>query len=277
VFFFGVFGGFLTYPLIALVSDVHALVGHGQVSPSTLLALAGVPLLYVALVAGTLRLVQAGAGELAARAIALAALVRWVTAIRLWFARADDRRDQAAPAPWVLVASWWQAMAGEAPCRWRARSAPAISPTFGAPVQRAHLVAARRASMILIVLESVAARWSGLNHGPDAEPARRVGARPRLRQFRRVQAHPARSDRFCSTFPSSISAISPKNIRGCRASIASVFRDRGYRTAFVTEQWTNRLARFSTARFRPSSITISFRARHCSRPGAWRIAAPWTA
>ena len=57
VFFFGVFGGFLTYPLLALVGDVHMLRSsvEAQVSPVTLIALGGLPLLYLALVAGTLR------------------------------------------------------------------------------------------------------------------------------------------------------------------------------------------------------------------------------
>ena len=47
VFFFGVFGGFLTYPLLALVGDVHMLRSSvaAQVSPAKLLALAGAPLL----------------------------------------------------------------------------------------------------------------------------------------------------------------------------------------------------------------------------------------
>jgi len=57
VFFFSVFGGFLTYPLLALVGDVHMLRSSvaAQTSAPTLLALAGVPLLYLALVAATLK------------------------------------------------------------------------------------------------------------------------------------------------------------------------------------------------------------------------------
>ena len=57
VLFFNVFGGFLTYPLFALIGDVHMLRSSvaAQVSPRTLFALAGLPLVYLALVAGTIR------------------------------------------------------------------------------------------------------------------------------------------------------------------------------------------------------------------------------
>ena len=70
VFFFGIFGGFLTYPLLALVGDVHMLRSSvaAQVSPATLLALAGVPLVYLALVEGTLWSIAPGTRDTMAAA-----------------------------------------------------------------------------------------------------------------------------------------------------------------------------------------------------------------
>src|SRR5712692_3970717 len=77
VFFFGVFGGFLTYALLALVGDVRMLRSSvaAQVTPYTLLGLVCLPLVYVALVQGTMRLTTTGP-RWRRRGIALAALDR---------------------------------------------------------------------------------------------------------------------------------------------------------------------------------------------------------
>jgi lipoteichoic acid synthase len=251
VFFFGVFGGFLTYPLIALVGDLRMLRSSvaAQVSPSILLALAAAPLLYVALVAATLRLARAGTGpRWRPRAIALAALVGWVTAGQLSFARDwTTRRDRqvAANAPWVLVASWWQAMAGEGGVRmagaFRAGDLADFQPSRYGLVRATRLVAARRPpNVILIVLESVAARWAGLNHGPyDSTPTLRAESAHGL-VFDSFYAHIGRSSNslgsiLLSTFPKlDFSDLTAEYPRLPGTSIASVFRDRGYRTAFLT-------------------------------------------
>src|SRR5437667_3796518 len=81
VFFFGVFGGFLTYPLLALVGDVRMLRSSvtAQVTSYTLLGLVGLPLVYVALVHGTIRLTMGRTGPWwRRRGIALATLGVWV-------------------------------------------------------------------------------------------------------------------------------------------------------------------------------------------------------
>ena len=64
VFFFGVFGGFLTYPLLALVGDVRMLRSSvtAQVTIYNLFGLAGLPLVYLALVHGTMRGTKATSG-----------------------------------------------------------------------------------------------------------------------------------------------------------------------------------------------------------------------
>ena len=251
VCFFGVFGGFLTYPLLALVGDVHMLRSSvaAQVSRSTLSALAGVPLLYLALVAGTIRLIPPGTGPWwRSRAVALAALIAWVATGQMSFARDwTTRRDRqvAANAPWVFVASWWQAIAGEGAVRmagsFSADDLADFQPPRRAPARGTRAVAARRPpNVILIVLESVAARWAGLNHGPyDSTPNLRAESGRGL-VFDHFYAHIGRSSNslgamLLSTFPKlDFSDLTEEYPRLPSTSLASVFRDRGYRTAFLT-------------------------------------------
>src|SRR6478672_1106402 len=112
VFFFGVFGGFLTYPLLALVGDVHMLRSsvQAQVSPATLVALAALPLVYLALVGASMRWLPRSSAPTWPR-LAAVLLIVWVGAgeqsfTREWTTRRD--RQVAANAPWVLLSSWWQ-------------------------------------------------------------------------------------------------------------------------------------------------------------------------
>ena len=251
VFFFGVFGGFLTYPLLALVGDVHMLRSSiaAQVSRSTLLALAGVPILYIALVAGTLRLVPPGGGSWRRpRGVALALLILWVVGGQLSFAREwTTRRDRqvAANAQWVFVSSWWQALAGEGSVRLSGSFSAGDLSDFLPPRRRGPRpirggASQRPPNVVLVVLESVAARWAGLNRGPydstphlQAESARGV-------VFDNFYAHIGRSSNslasiLLSTFPKLDFRDLTEEYPGLPGtSIASVFRDRGYRTAFVT-------------------------------------------
>ena len=251
IFFFSVFGGFLTYPLLALVGDVHMLRSSvaAQVSPTTLLALAGAPLLYLALVAGTQRLIPPTSGRWQRhRAIALALLIAWVTAGQLWFAREwTTRRDRqvASNAQSVFVASWWQTMTGDGAIRMagavRAEDRDDFEPARRPPARATRPAAGRRPpNVILLVLESVAARWAGLNHGPyDSTPNLRAEAARGL-VFDDFYAHIGRSSNslgaiLLSTFPKlDFSDLTEEYPRLPGTSIASVFRDRGYRTAFVT-------------------------------------------
>jgi arylsulfatase A-like enzyme len=258
VLFFNVFGGFLTYPLFALVGDVHMLRSsvEAQVSASTLVALAGLPLVYLAMVAGTTRWMPIDRGSRwRPRVVALAVLIVWVFAGQRSFARDwTTRRDRqvAANAEWVFAASWWEAVAGEGAVRmagsFRSEDLSDFEPARAASIQGplskvrgVRLLAARRPpNVILIVLESVAARWAGLNHGPYDSPPRLVAESARGMVFDNFYAHIGRSSNslgsiLLSAYPKiDFSDLTEEYPRLPGTSLASVFRDRGYRTAFVT-------------------------------------------
>jgi arylsulfatase A-like enzyme len=255
VFFFGVFGGFLTYPLLALVGDVHMLRSsvQAQVSAFTLTALVAMPLMYVALVWATVRFVPARTGARWPRAVVAALLTVWVAGGQLWFAREwTTRRDRqvAANAPWVLVSSWWQGnnpvrMAGSFRAEDLADFEPLRQALMRGPLSQARggtrLLAARRPpNVILVVLESVAARWASLNHGEfDTTPNLKTESSHGV-VFDNFYAHIGRSSNslasiLLSTFPKlDFRDLTEEYPRLPGTSLASVFRDRGYRTAFVT-------------------------------------------
>jgi arylsulfatase A-like enzyme len=258
VFFFKVFGGFLTYPLLALVGDVRMLRSSvsAQVSQWTLVALVAVPLFYVALVAATVRVITPGTRRSWRRhAIAFVLLAVWVVSgqrifLQDWTTRRD--RQVAANAQWAFAASWWHAVAGDGAIRMAASFAPGDLADFE-PLGRAlirgtlaqargtRLVAARRPpNVILVVLESVGARWAGLNHGLyDSTPTLNA-ASARGVVFDSFYAHIGRSSNslgaiLLSKFPKlDFSDLTEEYPRLPGTSLASVFRDRGYRTAFVT-------------------------------------------
>jgi len=60
VIFFGIFGGFLTYPLLALVGNLRMLSSSvtATVTPRVILALFGLPIIYAVLVEATVRFVR---------------------------------------------------------------------------------------------------------------------------------------------------------------------------------------------------------------------------
>jgi arylsulfatase A-like enzyme len=256
VLFFNVFGGFLTYPLIALIGDVHMLRSSvaAQVSMATLVALAAVPLVYLALAAGTVRWMPVGEPRGRSRLLAPAILIMWVIAGQQWYAREwTTRRDRqvAANPQWVFAASWWQAIAGDGVVRmagsFRAEDLADFEPlrtALRAPLLQARgarLLAARRPpNVILIVLESVAARWAGLNHGPYDTTPHLAAESARGLVFESFYAHIGRSSNslgaiLLSAFPKlDFSDLTEEYPRLPGTSLASVFHDRGYRTAFVT-------------------------------------------
>ena len=252
VFFFSIFGGFLTYPLLALVGDVHMLRSsvEAQVSRGTVLALAGVPLGYLILVASTLRFVPEHRGaSWRPRAAVAAVLLIWVVGGQIWYGiEWTTRRDRqvAANAQWVFMSSWWQAIAGDGAVRMGGAFNAGDLSDFE-PVRKAltaavpRLSAARRPpNVVLIVLESVAARWASLNHGAyDSTPMLRAESGRGL-VFDNFYAHIGRSSNslgaiLLSTFPKlDFSDLTEEYPRLPGTSIASVFHDRGYRTAFIT-------------------------------------------
>jgi lipoteichoic acid synthase len=253
VVFFGVFGGFLTYPLLALVGDVRMLRSSvtAQVTPLTLLSLVSLPLVYVALVSGTLRLTATSSFGWRRHAFALGTLVVWVIVGQQSFAREwTTRRDrQVAGNPqWVFVSSWWQAVEGEGGVRMAGRFTAAdltdFEPLARRPLRGAldvRLRSARRLpNVILIVLESVGARWASLNRGPyDSTPNLKTEAARGL-VFDNFYAHIGRSSNSLGSIL--LSAFPKLDFRDLTeeyphlhgTSLASVFHDRGYRTGFLT-------------------------------------------
>ena len=258
VLFFNVFGGFLTYPLLALVGDVHMLRSsvEARVSITTVLALAVLPMLYLALVAGTVRWMPVSRGPWwRPRAVAVAILAVWVIAGQQWFAREwTTRRDRqvAANAQFVFAASWWQAMAGDGGVRmggsFRAEDLADFEPLRAAlargPLSQARgtrlPVTRRPPNVILIVLESVAARWAGLNHGPYDSTPHLAAESSRGIVFDNFYAHIGRSSNslasiLLSAYPKlGFRDFTEEYPRVERTSLADVFRARGYRTAFMT-------------------------------------------
>ena len=94
--------------------------------------------------------------------------------------------------------------------------------------------------MILVVLESVAARWAGLNGGRyDSTPTSTAESAHGL-VFDNFYAHIGRSSNslaamLLSAYPKlDFRDVTEEYPRLAGTSLAAVFRDRGYRTAFVT-------------------------------------------
>ena len=103
--------------------------------------------------------------------------------------------------------------------------------------------------------------------------------------FDNFYAHIGRSSNslgsiLLSTYPKlDFSDLTEEYPRLPGTSLASVFHDRGYRTAFVTPSdldWADWRTFLDRRGFGECSTTTSCRARRCSRRGAWRIAAPST-
>jgi lipoteichoic acid synthase len=251
VFFFGVFGGFLTYPLLALVGDVHMLRSSvaAQVSPAIVAALIAVPAVYVVLLAASLRFTSAtGAGSWRARLTAVAILVAWVIAGQQSYARDwTTRRDRqvAANPQWVLVSSWWQVVTGEAGVRMTGSFTAADLADFQPPAysltRRTRSAAAPRPpNVILLVLESVAARWTSLNRGVYNSTPTLAAEAARGLVADHFYAHIGRSSNslgsiLLSTYPKlDFNDLTEEYPRLPGTSVASVFHDRGYRTAFLT-------------------------------------------
>ena len=247
VFFFGVFGGFLTYPLLALVGDVRMIRSSvaAQVTPATLAGLVAAPLVYVVLVLGTARVLRPGRGAPWLRCGAvLAMLIAWVLFGQLSFARDwTTRRDRkvSANAQWTLVASWWQMVTGGGRVRMAERFAPGDASDFESGLRPAPpRPPGRPPNVILIVLESVAAHWAGLNGGPfDSTPNLKAEAARSL-VFDNAYAHIGRSSNslgsiLLSAFPKlDFRDLTEEYPRMPGTPIATVFHDRGYRTAFLT-------------------------------------------
>lgn len=261
VIFFGIFGGFLTYPLLALVGNLRMLRSSVATSltPRVILALVGLPLTYAVLVETTVRLVRPRNNPTNSSRIAFVPLGVWLILGIYGFSAAwttrQDRRIAENPH-WVLISSWWQVVSGDGTIRLTDHFPAAdltdfdpIGPRPPSPTSIVQQVARRAGpkvaaprppNVILVVLESVAARWAGLNGGPyDSTPVLRAESMHAL-VADNFYAHIGRSSNslaaiLLSAYPKlgfrDVTEEYP-NLAG--TSLASLFRDRGYRTAFVT-------------------------------------------
>jgi arylsulfatase A-like enzyme len=256
--FFGIFGGFLTYSLLALVGNLRMLSSSvtATLTPRVLVALVGLPLTYIGLVESTVRLVRPR--DTPPR-MAFIPLGVWVILGVYGFSAAwttrQDRRIAENPH-WVLLSSWWEEMTGSGvisltdhfPADDLADFEP-IGVQPPSPVSIVRQVASglgrrgaapRPPNVVLVVLESVAARWAGLNGGPyDSTPVLRAESAHAL-VADNFYAHIGRSSNSLAAILLSVYAklgfreVTEEYPDLPGVSIASVFSDRGYRTAFVT-------------------------------------------
>ena len=261
VVIFGVFGGFLTYPLLALVGDVRMVrssVGAHLTLP-VLTGLFGVPAVYAAALAATTRW-TASRPKLWTPQVFTAVFVCGWTLIgqgtwdQVWRGRADRR--VAANSEWVFLTSLWHALDGAAavrmPDQFPASDLADFEPIgsngiLPAAIRKASAAldarvrAARRPpNVILVVLESVAARWTSVNGGPyETTPTLRAESAHGA-VFENAYAHIGRSSNsliaiLLSTYPKlDFREITEQFPALPGTSLASVFKDRGYRTAFMT-------------------------------------------
>jgi arylsulfatase A-like enzyme len=267
---FGILGGFLTYALLQLVGNVRMLSSSvaAYLSHRVELGLVTVPLTYVGLVWLSTRMRVLARGARWKRAsVALAALVVWAvvgqrTYATEWATHYDWRI--ANNAPWVLASSWWRSMRAERRVRLSERFTPEDLSDFEPVGQRrplpvapvrvrrrgtaattrpAGLRSANRDSkgpnVIVIVLESVALRWTSFGGRYDTTPTLKAESAHAM-VFDNIYAHVGRSS---NSLASILLSVYPKlNFRDFteeyplvqRTSLAAVFRERGYRTGFMT-------------------------------------------
>ena len=287
VIMFGLFGVFLTYPLFSLVGDVRMMRSSvaAYITPRVVLTLVCLPMAYLALVELTARWFGASAvSTWRRRAIAAAALGLWLAlgqyAYATRWATKQDRRIAENPH-WVFISSWWQALAGDDRARLAepfltadladfepigSRTGPRPAALLSRQAARDRTIrtasARRPPNVILVVLESVAARWTSLHGGLYQSTPNIVAASGRSMAFDNFYAHIGRSSNslaaiLLSTYPKiGFRDLTEEYPHVPGTSLATLFRGRGYDTAFVTPSdlswagWTAFLAQrgFGTVR-----------------------------
>jgi phosphoglycerol transferase MdoB-like AlkP superfamily enzyme len=261
---FGILGGFLTYALLQLVGNVRMLSSSigAYLSRGVELGLVAVPLTYLGLIWMTTRASRTRRGPRWIRAsIALAALVVWVFVGHREFSAEWSRHYDwriADNAPWVLASSWWRSMRAERTVRLSERFTADDLMDFepvgqrralpARPVVRSRIGAARAArlsrpprppNVIVLVLESVGARWTSFGGRYETTPTLKAEAAHAM-VFDNIYAHIGRSSNSLAAIL--LSAYPKLDFRDFtqeyplveRTSLATVFRDRGYRTGFMT-------------------------------------------
>jgi arylsulfatase A-like enzyme len=262
---FGALGGFLTYALVHQVGNVHMLTSSvtAYLTAPVVLTLAAVPLAYIVLVvATTMRAARVPDRRRLRSALTSAAIALWIAVghhayATDWITHYDWRI--ADNAPWVLAVSWWQAAnAGRPvhltdafpaadltdfePIGQRKPRIAAPAAQRGRPVRPAQVVRggpAKPLNVMLLVLESVAQRWTSFGGIYDTTP-NLVKEAARGLVVERFYAHVGRSSNSLAAL---LLSVYPKlNFRDFteeyprveRTSLATVFHERGYRTAFMT-------------------------------------------
>jgi len=246
---FDSFGGYLTASLMGLlprVAFVRAAAAE-RLDMRVFAIACGATAIYVAVVA----LAQAWAGRGGARhrvvvgATALLLTCAWVATGRQeyrsrWAGYQDHRASENAH--WLLVQSTWQAM----------RQGLVIprepvldddlrdfAPVAGNQVRPAAETASRP-NVVLIVLESVAARWTGVSGGRYPTTPELVRDAAGGTTFDAAYAHVGRSsDALAAILLSHYPKLDFRDItdeypRLPGTSLAALFHDRGYRTAYET-------------------------------------------
>jgi lipoteichoic acid synthase len=270
IILFGILGGFITYPLLLLIGNVRMLSSsvNAHLTLSNSLGMVGVPLIYVVLVYATLKLSARGRGSrwrsLLPHAVAATAAVAWVfvgqyTYANEWVSR-QERRIAENPH-WVLVSSWVDAARGHGIVRMTEPFLDAdltdfdplgVRPPLARPAPRRVSAAVkakakpeRPPNVIVIVLESVAARWTSLN-GPYETTTRLKAESAHGVVFENAYAHIGRSSNslaamLLSVYPKLDFREATEEPTGLTStSLAALFHSKGYRTAFYTPsdlQW----------------------------------------
>ena len=262
---FGALGGFLTYALLHQVGSVRMLSSSvtAYLTAPVVVTLASVPIAYVVVVVATvMRAGHPHRYQWVRTAIVCATLVVWIAVGHRAYAtdwiRHYDWRI-ADNAPWVLAVSWWQAASAERPVR-LTDAFPAgdltdfepigqRKPHIAAPVARQgrppRVVPASRSAntrplnVLILVLESVAVRWTSFGGLYETTP-NLVKEASRGLVVDQFYAHVGRSSNslaalLLSMYPKlGFRDFTEEYPRVERTSIATVFREREYRTAFMT-------------------------------------------
>ena len=290
--------GFLSYPLLALVDDVGMLRSSvtARLTVWVVMGTLGAPLAYSSLVSfGMRRSVEPRASSWRSLIVGALAII-WVavghrTFVSVWETRDDKRVADSAAVE--LAESWWQTIGNGPLVQLTDRVPPDALADFQAidphdlprdarptparnDVQQAAIE--RSPNVTLIVLESVAARWTSLDGGTAGTTPVLEAQAGRGVVFRNFYAHIGRSSNslaslLLSAYPKlDFSEITQEYPRLPGTSLASVMHDRGYRTAFTTPSdlswagWSTFLAG------RGFDVVRDFHAMPCSEPiSSWGV------
>jgi len=259
VVMFGIFGGFLTYSLLTLVGDVRMLRSSValHLTPGVASALVLLPAFYIGAVLASGRVRATRLSAIRMRLVSVALLIAWVAAGQYSYAREwSTRQDRriAENAHWVLASSVIHAALGQDTISFDNVFDDGDLGDFAPPAPRdvrdrvrpARLItrAGRKPvgppNVILIVLESVAARWTSLGNARyETTPTLTAEAGHAL-VYNNFYAHIGRSSNslaaiLLSTYPKlDFQDVTEEYPQLGGTSLASAFRDRGYRTSFVT-------------------------------------------